>query len=92
MKVTLNPSEILHIYQLLLKNPMSDASSNKVLVDKLERPISESLEKEYSRINSTMYKAWEDKEQKKIEELNESLNDVKVSYSKSVPVKRDRSR
>lgn len=77
MNVTLTPIELLHVYKTLLNNPLGDKTQNEILIDKFQRPIVISLEREHDRINGSMFKSWEDKEQKRIEALQASLEDVK---------------
>lgn len=84
MNITLNPIELLHIYRTLLRHPLEDERQNQVLIDKLQRPIVDSLEKEHVRSNEDMYKTWEGKEKKKIECHADSLNDVRISCEKSM--------
>lgn len=82
MNITLSPVELLHVYKTLLSNPLRDPIQQEALVEKVQKPIADCLEREYSRLNERLFKTWEDKEQKRIESLQTSLDDVKNSSEK----------
>lgn len=82
MNIVLNPLELLHVYRTLLDHPLQDSSKNEQLLEKFQSPILECLEKEYDRINEVKYKSWESIEQKRIDELQESLNEIRNSREK----------
>lgn len=82
MNVTLSPAELLHVYKTLLSNPLQDPMQQEALVEKIQKPIVDCLEKEYDRLNEKMFESWKDKESKRIETLQTSLDDVKNSQEK----------
>lgn len=84
MNIVLNPVELLHVYKILLSHPLQDMANNELLIEKFQRSILDCLEKEYDRINDTKYKSWEYSEQKRINELQTSLNDIRVSREKTI--------
>jgi predicted Holliday junction resolvase-like endonuclease len=65
-----------------LANPLQDPIQQQALVEKVQKPIADSLEKEYDRLNEKMFESWKDKESKRIETLQTSLDDVKNSQEK----------
>ena len=84
MNVTLTPVELLHVYKTLLANPLQDPIQQEALVEKVQKPIADSLEREYDRLNEKLFKSWEGKEQKRIQTLQSSLDDVRSSPEKVI--------
>lgn len=84
MNIALSPVELLHVYKTLLSHPLQDVVQQESLLEKIQKPIVDSLEKEHDRLNEKMFKTWEDKEQKRIEVLQSSLDDVKNSPEKVI--------
>lgn len=78
MNLVLTGKEILHVLHSLLQNPMSDSSENHSLLEKVRRPILNSLEKEQERIDALTYQTWTDQESKKIQDLKQKNLDIKT--------------
>lgn len=83
MNVTLTASELLQVYELLVKHGV-DAQ----LLEKLRKPILGVLEKEHDRLEKDMYASWTAQELKKIEELAEKNNNIFVPKSAKMSSKR----
>lgn len=83
MNVTLTASELLQVYELLVKHGV-DAQ----LLEKLRKPILGVLEKEHERLEKDMYVSWTAQELKKIEELAVKNSSLSVSKSAKMSTKR----
>ena len=70
MNVTLNSDELMYLFELVLRHPMSDSKVAERLLQRLKEPILTCLEKEEGRRSKETYAAWVDSESKRLKELD----------------------
>ena len=79
MNVVLTAEEILKVYEVLLKSSKTD----ELLVSKFRQPIQDMLEKEQARTNEEKFEAWSSLEEKKINNLVQKNENIKVHKRRS---------
>jgi len=79
MNVVLTAEEILKVYEVLLKSSKLD----DLLVSKFRQPIQDMLEKEQSRSNEEKFEAWSTLEEKKINNLVQKNENIKIHKRRS---------
>ena len=85
MNVSLNPEELLHAYETLVKNPGLDNQDQEDILNKFRKPILAALENEHVKLEASLYQAWSEKSEKRIEELareNLSMKTPRVARNK----------
>lgn len=78
MNVVLTGRELLHVLHSLFENPLSNEVENQALLDKIKKPILESLDKEQERIDDQLYQNWLEQESKKIHSLKQKNLGIKL--------------
>lgn len=81
MKISLSPEDLLEVYEMLIRDSYRDAKSlnANALYQKIRLEIMKCLEKEHDEKSAKEFKIWNEKELKKIEELEKTNNDVKLT-------------
>jgi len=76
MNLSLNPHELLHTFELLVKNQMIFPEDHEVLLNKFRSTILDSLTKEQDRLTSMSFQAWEGVQEKKIKDLSQQNAEI----------------
>lgn len=84
MNLTLSPHELLHVMEILIKNPMQLPEAQSALIFKVSKPILEVLERQEINSQEALYRIWVCEEQKKIEELQKKNSSIIAGSQRSV--------
>lgn len=74
MNILLKSSELLHVFQSLIKNPLSNPVEQEALLNKVKKPLLESLESSEREKTLDSYKDWLEKESQKIKNLSNLID------------------
>lgn len=77
------PHEILHTFEVLIKNQMLFPEDHEVLLNKYRLIILDALSKEYEKAKAEGFQAWEDSQSKKIKDLEQQNEEVSKDLPKS---------
>lgn len=75
------PHEVLHTFEVLIKNQMTFPEDHEVLLNKYRLVILDALQKEYDKNKTDGFQAWEETQSKKIKDLEQKNEEV----SKELP-------
>jgi KaiC/GvpD/RAD55 family RecA-like ATPase len=70
------PHEILHTFEVLIKNQMTFPEDHEVLLNKYRLIILDALSKEYDKAKVEGFQAWEETQSKKIKDLEKQNEEV----------------
>jgi hypothetical protein len=75
IRINFSPSEVLHLIEVVLRGPMQDQTSQKILIEKLKNSVIEPLNSIGEKETIDLYGLWEDKQKERISALktNEDL-------------------
>ena len=77
MKVNLTGTDVLKIYETLLKHPLPDPSEQEKILGKLKASLEDRLEHLDSIHRENSYKVWKESEDKRLEALKEEISNLK---------------
>ena len=83
MNLTLSPHELLHVMEVLIKNPMQFPEAQSALMLKVNKPLLAVLEKHEANNQESLYRTWSHEEQKKIEELQNKNSTILIDAKRS---------
>lgn len=70
------PHEILHTFEVLIKNQMIFPEDHEVLLNKYRLVILDALNKEHEKVKTEGFQAWEDSQAKKIKDLDQKNEEI----------------
>ena len=85
MKLTLTPEQVLNLHEVLNNDKNIFDDSYEDLREMLREKILTALTNNDVVNNSKVFKTWEKKEEERIQDLEEDLNDVRSQLSEMSP-------
>jgi hypothetical protein len=80
---TFTPHEVLHTFEVLVKNQMTFPEDHEVLLNKYRLAILDALQKEYDKAKANGFQGWEESQTKKIQDLQQKNEDLAKDLSKT---------
>ena len=77
------PHEVLHTFEVLIKNQMTFPEDHEVLLNKYRLVILDALQKEYDKAKVDGFQAWEESQAKKIQDLQQKNEELAKDFPKS---------